>query len=53
METICSVQLEQKRIMLGEVTMYCGKGVELPVFLDWRKQSNDVQEISEHFSWNW
>lgn len=49
------IQLEQKiskSRMLEEVSMYCGKDVELPIFFDRRKQSNNVHEISEHFSWN-
>ena len=38
--------------MLEEVSMYCDKDVKLPIFFDWKKQSNNVHEISQHFSWN-
>ena len=34
--------------MLGEMSMCCGKDVELPIFLDCRKQINNVHKISEH-----
>ena len=52
-KTIWCIQLEQKirkSRMLEEVSMYCGKDVELPIFFDRRKQNNNVHEISEHFS---